>query len=268
MGQSPGMQLPIYQIDAFTSEVFKGNPAAVVPLETWLPDALLQNIALENNLSETAFIVPVENGFHLRWFTPADEVALCGHATLATAYYLFEIAGYDQNPVRFETLSGDLFVHKTKNGFRLDFPVWTFEEIENDPRVTRALQGLPYKLFKGTDWMAVLEDERAVKNLSPDMDAIRSIHELRGLIVTARGAGAETDFVSRYFAPELDVPEDPVTGSAHCMLTPYWAEQLGKRILNARQISRRGGEILCELKDDRVLMSGQAALYMQGTIYV
>lgn len=261
------MELPIYQVDAFTSEVFKGNPAAVVPLQEWLPDDVMQNIALENNLSETAFFIPDEDGFHLRWFTPTEEVDLCGHATLATAWVIYNELGYDKESISFNSKSGELIVTKSEIGFILDFPIWSKEKVEIDERVTDALGAEPIELYHGHDWIAVYKDKQIVENLSPDMFKLSNISECRGILATAKGYG-EVDFVSRFFAPNVGVDEDPVTGSVHCILTPLWAEKLGKTKLKAYQASKRGGYLDLELKDDRVYITGEAQLYMKGTIYI
>ncbi len=262
------MELPIYQVDAFTSEIFGGNPAAVVPLEKWLPDEVLQKIALENNLSETAFFVPTENGFHLRWFTPTVEVNLCGHATLATSFVIFEILSHQKDEIIFDSLSGKLKVKKSSDGMTLDFPVWKHKKIAPDPRVADALGALPSELYKGQDWVAVYDSEETVKNLTPDMVKLSTIKEMRGIIATAESGDSNLDFVSRFFGPNVGVPEDPVTGSAHCILAPIWSEKLGKTDFKARQVSARSGDLQLSLQGDRVLITGQATLYLKGTIYV
>lgn len=261
------MELPLYQVDAFTSEVFKGNPAGVVPLDEWLPDDVLQKIALENNLSETAFFVANDNGFHLRWFTPTVEVDLCGHATLGTSHVIFEQLGYDKDTITFDSLSGPLHVTKTDNGITLDFPVWPYKKIDIDQRVTDALGAEPIELYEGPDWVAVFDNEETVRSMNPDMQKLSEIKEARGIIATAEGSG-ELDFVSRFFGPNVGVPEDPVTGSAHCILSPIWAKKLDKTDFSAEQVSPRSGKLLCSLKGDRVQITGQAALYLKGTIYV
>ena len=261
------MELPIYQVDAFTSQVFGGNPAAVVPLDEWLPDETLQKIALENNLSETAFFVANDNGFHLRWFTPTVEVDLCGHATLATSSVIYEQLGYDKPEIRFESLSGELIVKKSEDGFTLDFPVWPHTQIDIDPRVTDALGAEPTELYTGPDWVAVYDDASIVENMAPNMQKLSAISEARGIIATAAGKDG-LDFVSRFFGPNVGVPEDPVTGSAHCILSPIWAEKLGKNQFKAKQVSERGGDLTCELKGDRVHITGKATLFSKGCIYV
>ncbi|MBL4803951.1 MAG: PhzF family phenazine biosynthesis protein [Alphaproteobacteria bacterium] len=260
------MKLDIYQADAFTSKVFGGNPAALVPLDEWLPDQTLLNIAIENNLSETAFTVPQGDKYHLRWFTPGGEVQLCGHATLATAYIMFEELDYEGDVITFSTLSGDLFVHKTNIGLMMDFPIWEREEIDTPEYVIKAFGKEPIAYFKGNDDMAVFDDPTFIRRLQPDLSALKD-GNARGVLVTAPG-DEHYDFISRAFFPKLCIDEDPVTGSAHCILTPYWAQRLNKNKLVAHQASKRGGDLLCELKGDRVEITGQAAMYMKGEIYV
>jgi len=253
-----------YQVDAFASRVFEGNPAAVCPLDGWLDDDLLQAIAQENNLSETAFFVPGEKGFELRWFTPVDEVDLCGHATLATAHVIFEVLGYRGPVIRFETRSGELFVKKLGNRLQMDFPAQPPAACEMPDFLVPGLGGArPVEVLAAADYMAVYESEASIRAIRPD-HALLSQLDLRGLIVTA--PGDETDFVSRFFAPQLGVPEDPVTGSAHCELAPYWAGKLGKKVLSARQVSRRGGSLTCEVSGGRVLIAGSAVMFMEGEI--
>lgn len=259
--------LPIYQVDAFTNKTFGGNPAAVVPLQEWLPDETLLNIAAENNLSETAFFVPTKNGFHIRWFTPTLEINLCGHATLAASWVIFNVLHYDKDTIQFESMSGKLVVKKSDMSLTLDFPTWPYEAIDIDPRIAKALGALPIELYKAPDWLAVFDDEKIVQEMTPDMLKLSKIKECRGIIVTAKGSD-EIDFVSRWFGPNEGINEDPVTGSAHCVLTPYWSTKLNKNEFNAKQVSQRGGDLFCELKGDRVFISGQAKLYLKGEIYV
>lgn len=261
------MELPIYQVDAFTDKIFGGNPAAIVPLQEWLPDETLQKIALENNLSETAFFVPNDTGFHLRWFTPTVEIDLCGHATLATSWVIFNQLKYNKSVITFESLSGELTVTRTDDALTLNFPVWPYEQIEIDPRITNALGVKPVELYKAPDWLAVYDNVSTIQNMAPDMQKLSEIKECRGIIVTAKGSD-DIDFVSRWFGPNEGIDEDPVTGSAHCVLSPYWAEKLNKKMFNAKQISPRGGDLICELKDNRVFITGNATLYLKGTIYV
>lgn len=258
------MQIPIYQIDAFADRPFAGNPAAVCPLEAWLPDAVLQSIALENNLSETAFLVPrPAGGYHLRWFTPAVEVPLCGHATLASAHLLLNRLGGGEEEVAFETLSGRLEVRRDGERLAMALPADPPRPVAAPDGLAAALGRPAKEVHKGRYWLALLGDEAAVRDLTPDIAAIGRLQPGQ-LIVTA--PGAEVDFVSRFFAPSAGIAEDPVTGSAHCVLTPFWAERLGRPRLTARQLSARGGALTCELKGDRVLLSGTCAFYMQGRI--
>lgn len=261
-------ELPIYQVDAFTSQVFSGNPAAVVPLKQWLPDEILLKIAAENNLSETAFFVAEDDKFHLRWFTPTVEVDLCGHATLATSWVIFNELNYSKDKIIFKSLSGDLTVTKSANGLTLNFPVWkTTLSDKPEPVILKGLGKQADELYKGKKWVAVFNDEEFIASVNPDIDVINTI-DTQGLIITADSKKSSLDFVSRYFGPQLGIDEDPVTGSAHCILTPIWAEKLGKTSFNAQQVSARGGDLHCELKGDRVLISGNATLYMKGVIFV
>lgn len=257
-------EIPLYVYDSFTDRLFAGNPAAVCPLETWLDDGTMLSIAAENNLSETAFFVAENGGYRLRWFTPAIEVDLCGHATLATAHYLLNEAGSDSERVRFETRSGPLVVAKTGELLTMDFPARPLEPVAREKEVGAALGEAPEAVFKSLkNYLAVFDSERRVRDLSPDISAVKALG-VHGVIVTA--PGNKVDFVSRYFAPGAGIAEDPVTGSAHCTLTPYWVERLDKNPLEAEQVSRRGGRLKCELKGDRVNISGRAVLYARGTI--
>jgi PhzF family phenazine biosynthesis protein len=259
------MKLDIYQIDAFTSEVFAGNPAAVVPLEAWLPDETMLAIAAENNLAETAFFIRSEKGYDLRWFTPTVEMDLCGHATLATAYLIFEVLGTDQTVLRFHTRSGELTVEKIDGRYVLDFPSRPGVPAEAPAGLIEAIGAQPKEILKSRDYMLVYESETEVLRIQPSFNSLAKIGT-HAVIVTAKGDSS--DFVSRFFAPEVGVNEDPVTGSAHCTLIPYWAEKLGKNELFAKQVSFRGGELFCELVGDRVKIGGDAVLYMKGEIYV
>ena len=259
------MKFNIYQIDAFASRPFTGNPAAVVPLDEWLPDDVMLNIAMENNLAETAFFVPGENGYDLRWFTPAIEMDLCGHATLASAFLIFEVLGTDETVLRFQTRSGELTVTKADGRFVLDFPSRPGVRQEAPAELIKAIGREPKEVLKSRDYMLVYESEADVLSIKPDFNLLSKLGA-QGVIVTAKGDSS--DFVSRFFAPELGVPEDPVTGSSHCTLIPYWADQLGKNDLRARQVSSRGGELFCELSGDRVRIGGDAVLYLKGEIYV
>lgn len=259
------MNLKQYQVDAFTDHVFAGNPAAVIPLTSWLDDDLLQAIAEENNLSETAYFVPRENGFHLRWFTPVSEVNLCGHATLAAAHVIFEILGYDQPVISFTTRSGELLVEKKGDHLEMNFPA-SFPVVCQTPEVLiEALGQQPVEVLKAEDYLVVFDSEETVRAIMPNQALLAQLY-LRGVIITA--CGTDVDFVSRFFAPKYGIAEDPVTGSAHCQLAPYWANKLGKNILNAKQVSRRGGVLKCEVKGERVFISGQAVLFMEADIYI
>ncbi|MCA1758602.1 MAG: PhzF family phenazine biosynthesis protein [Bacteroidales bacterium] len=260
------MSLSIYQIDAFAEKVFSGNPAAVVPLQEWLPDKTMQNIAMENNLSETAFFIPVENGFHIRWFTPATEVNLCGHATLASAHVLFHHLNYPKKEILFQSKSGILKVKKEDELIVLDFPTSEVNEVELPANIEKAFGIKPQKCFKGReDLMFVFKNQEEIQNLQPDFSFLKTL-EMRGIIATA--TSDDFDFVSRFFAPREGIDEDPVTGSAHTMLIPYWAEKLGKTKLVAKQISKRGGVLFCKFADDRVEIGGNAQTYMSGEIFI
>ncbi|MBV9155011.1 MAG: PhzF family phenazine biosynthesis protein [Acidobacteriaceae bacterium] len=259
------MEIPIFQVDAFSSSVFSGNPAAVCPLEEWLPDATLQAIAAENNLAETAYFVPNGNAFHLRWFTPVCEVDLCGHATLASAHVLFEELKAPGEVLRFATKSGELVVKRDGDLLSMNFPSWPPARIDPDPRIAAALGGNPVEILASRDFLARYNSAADVRALSPDMEALKSIG---GFAFIATAPGTDCDFVSRFFAPSQGIPEDPVTGSAHCTLIPYWAGELGKTNLHAKQISRRGGELFCKLAGDRVEIAGQTALFLKGKIVI
>lgn len=259
------MTIPLYIVDAFTATLFRGNPAAVCPLQAWLPDALMQSLAAENNLAETAFLVPAGGGWELRWFTPRVEVDLCGHATLAAAFVLAR-AQPAQREFRFQTRSGELIVTRDDELFTLDFPARELKPLPPQAALEAALGARVLGLtFAANTWIAELADAAAVQALRPDQRALAAL-ECRAVSVTARGM--DCDFVSRFFAPKMGIDEDPVTGSAHCGLVPFWAQRLGKNRLSARQLSARGGELQCELRGARVLMSGRAVLYSSGTIYL
>ncbi len=260
------MRIPLYHIDAFTGSVFAGNPAAVCPLESWPDDSLLQSIAAENNLSETAFYVPEGEIFRIRWFSPAAEVDLCGHATLATAYVLFHLRGFTGERVVFQSRSGELAVERDGDRLRLDFPAQPPEPCHAPEALIAALGHAPSEVLRSQDYLVAYPDEATVRNLDPDMEKLRGV-DLRGVIVTAPGTGG-TDFVSRFFVPKLGIPEDPVTGSAHCALVPYWSRRLGKTTFQARQVSARGGDLFCENRGERVSIAGRAVKYMEGTIEV
>lgn len=260
------MRLPIYQVDAFADRRFAGNPAAVVPLESWLPDATLQAIAAENNLSETAFFVREGARWRLRWFTPAVEVDLCGHATLATAHVLFTKLGIDAARIEFESRSGVLGVDRDGDRIVLDFPVQRMASVSPTPAMATALGAMPSEAFGNAQFLLVVLDAAAqVRDLAPDFAAIR---KLSGFGVTVTAPGEDCDFVSRHFAPNRGIDEDPVTGSAHCRLVPYWSKRTGRTRLFARQLSRRGGALWCELVGERVRIGGNAVLYLDGTIEI
>ena len=263
------MELDIYQIDAFTNEQFKGNPAAVVPLQNWLSDELLLKIAMENNLSETAYFIPVEGpdaDFFIRWFTPKIEVDLCGHATLASAAVIFRELGWDKDVIRLESKEAGLLTVR-RNGDRiiLDFPTRTAFPVERPDGLSDALGLEPVEFRRASKNLAVLENWHQVRDLTPDLDFIAGM-EGDGLVVTA--AGENCDCESRYFAPHAGIPEDPVTGSAHCTVIPYWAERLEKKEIHARQMSERGGDLYCRLEGERTLIAGEATLYMKGQIFL
>lgn len=262
------MALPIYQIDAFTHQRFSGNPAAVVPLQEWLSDTQMLNIAAENNLAETAFIVPAkgEVDFELRWFTPTVEIDLCGHATLAAAYTLFRHLNFNAEKVSFSTRSGVLLVSREGDQLTMDFPARAPEKKPVPSDILEAL-GIESVQYSGLsrDWLLQVDNEQSVANLNPDFSQLKKVSD-QAIIVTARGQ--QHDFVSRFFAPGYGVDEDPVTGSAHCTLTPFWAEVLDKSELQARQISSRGGDLTCRLDKDRVFMTGHAITYLIGSIEI
>jgi PhzF family phenazine biosynthesis protein len=261
------MTMPIYQADAFTDKLFGGNPAAICPLDEWLPDETMQKIAVENNLAETAFFVKNEKGYKLRWFTPQYEIDLCGHATLASAHILFTQLGFKGDSIHFETVkAGTLTVKKDADKYTMDFPSRPPIPIELPNGLAEALgDKKPLKVLRSRDYFLVYKSESDVRDISPDFFALSKMDTV-GVIVTA--PGDSVDFVSRFFAPAAGIPEDPVTGSSHCNLIPYWAEKLGKTKLHAYQISARKGELWCELKGDRVLMSGKAVTYLKGEIFV
>jgi predicted PhzF superfamily epimerase YddE/YHI9 len=260
------MQIPLYQVDAFASHIFRGNPAAICPLDHWLPDETLQAIAAENNLSETAFYVPNGTGYDLRWFTPAVEVDLCGHATLAAAYVILDIRRETEDSrVVFHSKSGELTVDRSDSLYALDFPARPAAECLVDPVLVDALGASPAHILRARDYLCVYADEKQVRSLAPDMSKLAAL-DCFAVIVTA--PGRDCDFVSRFFAPAKGVPEDPVTGSAHCTLIPYWSKRLGKSTLHARQISPRGGELWCEDRGARVKIAGNAVKFLHGHIEI
>jgi PhzF family phenazine biosynthesis protein len=258
----------MYQVDAFTDRLFGGNPAAIVPLAEWLPDATMQSIASENNLSETAFFVPEGDGYAIRWFTPAVEADLCGHATLGSAYIIARFIAPERRTMSFRTVkAGTLVVTREGDELSMDFPAWPPQPAETPADLAGALGGRPERYLKSKrDGMAVFRTAAEVAALQPDFAALKQLFSFP-IIATAPG-DTGVDFVSRFFAPGGGIDEDPVTGSAHCALIPYWAERLGKTTLKARQISKRSGDLSCELRGDRVTIAGRAALYLEGTIEV
>ncbi len=259
------MRIPLYQVDAFTSRVFAGNPAAVCPLESWLEDGVLQSIAAENNLSETAFFVRHGNRFDLRWFTPAVEVDLCGHATLASAFVILNELDPALGAAVFDTRSGELIVRRDGNLLSMDFPARPPAACEIPPLLVEALGRRPVATLASRDLLALFETEEDVRSLRPNMDLLAQVDTF-AVIVSA--PGQESDFVSRFFAPRGGVAEDPVTGSAHCTLVPYWSKRLGKTNLYARQVSTRGGELWCEDHGARVSLKGRAVKFMTGEIII
>ncbi|MFM9845461.1 MAG: PhzF family phenazine biosynthesis protein [Dongiaceae bacterium] len=264
------LDVPIYQVDAFAGRLFAGNPAAVCPLEKWLPDNVMQAIAAENNLAETAFFVRIGDDYELRWFTPVVEVDLCGHATLASGYVIMTKLAPQKASTRFHTRSGILNVTRDGARFALDLPSQPPKPAEMPERFLAALGKPPKQVLAAVKYMVVYETAEEVAALTPDLAVLKDIDK-DGVIVTAPGAAggaAACDFVSRYFAPHAGIPEDPVTGSAHCALVPYWAHRLGKTKLHARQISARGGELFCEDQGRRVSLAGSAVLYLEGRIRV
>jgi len=259
------MKIPIYQIDAFTGSVFGGNPAAVCPLERWLDESVMQAIAQENNLSETAFFVKEEEDYRIRWFTPVAEVDLCGHATLASGFVVFNYLDVTRGKISFQSRSGPLRVARKEELLSMDFPSHPPRSCSPPRELLHGLGAEPLEVLCSEDYFIVFENERDVRGLLPDMGILKRL-DLRGVIVSA--PGDEADFVSRFFAPALGIDEDPVTGSAHCALTPYWSQRLGKADLHAYQVSRRGGELFCTDRGDRVIISGRAVRYMEGTIAI
>ncbi|MHC1717769.1 MAG: PhzF family phenazine biosynthesis protein [Acidaminococcaceae bacterium] len=254
-----------YVVDAFASKPFEGNPAGVCVMEKWLPDDLMQKIAIENNLSETAFAVREGDGYRLRWFTPGGEIDLCGHATLATAYVIANFFETDATVIRFQTLSGQLVVRKKGELYEMEFPSYELKQTPVTDAIIEALQARPMEAYLGRDILCVMENESQVFEANPIQSKIK---ELDGLLIHMTAAGTKYDCVSRSFAPKCGVSEDPVCGSGHCHIIPYWANRLGKNTLVARQASPRGGTLYCEYKGDRVFLSGYASLYLVGEIRI
>jgi PhzF family phenazine biosynthesis protein len=258
------MKIKIYQVDAFTDTLFSGNPAAVCPLDSWLDESIMQNIAMENNLAETAFYVQNKNNYFIRWFTPTVEVDLCGHATLAAAHVLFSYENYENNEINFDSKSGTLNVKKDNDYLTMNFPTDIIKKVVVSKEIQSCFNIQPIEAFKGkTDHMLIYENEEQVRNIKYDFKKISQINA-RGIIITARGK--DSDFVSRFFAPQSGIDEDPVTGSAHTTLTPYWSKRLNKNELTAVQISKRKGFLICKYKNDRTEISGKARMYMIGEI--
>jgi PhzF family phenazine biosynthesis protein len=257
------MKISIFQVDAFTNEAFAGNPAAICPLDYWLSDEMMQQIASENNVSETAFFVNRGDYYQIRWFTPQTEVDLCGHATLASAWVIMNKIQPDTDEIKFGSRGGELIVKRDDGNYMMDFPVHPPEPCDPPNNLIKALGQNPVEILASNYYLAVFKSEDEVRNLKPYMTLLKELDRI-GVVVTA--PGDEVDFVSRFFAPSVGIPEDPVTGSAHCTLIPYWAEKLGKTSMTAKQVSCRGGDLLCEFKKDRVVIGGQARLFMEGRI--
>lgn len=267
---TPRQRLVLFHVDAFTNRPFHGNAAGVLVLDQWLDDGVMQQIAAENNLAETAFIAPVKarDGtarFGIRWFSPAMEIDLCGHATIASAHVLWQHLGLKGNRIAFESKSGPLPVARRGEWIELDFPARPGDPVTDTRRLARALGREPVEVFKSRDYLAVFDNKRDVHEMTPDFAAVRDLDAF-GVIVTAPGAGH--DFVSRFFVPKAGIDEDPATGSSHCTLVPYWSKRLGKKCVTGHQVSKRGGEFKCEHRGDRVSIAGRAVTYMEGTIAV
>lgn len=264
------MKLTIYQVDAFANKVFEGNPAAICPLQKWLADDVMQNIAAENNLSETAFFVPTNTGYHIRWFTPVDEVDLCGHATLAAAQVIFQHIEKDKSELHFESKSGILSVSKeSADRIAMNFPSQPPTVCDTPQLIIDAFNTTSLECLQCEDYIVVLDSVESLINAKPNLSLLSQLN-LRCVVITARdtNAASEFDFVSRVFAPKYGIDEDPVTGSSFTQLIPYWSEKLGKNVLSAKQVSRRGGEVACEYKGERVRISGKAVQYLVGEIEI
>ena len=261
------MKLPIYQIDAFTDQVFGGNPAGVCPLEAWLTTETMQKIAMENCVAETAFFIPTDDGFHIRWFTPEFEMDLCGHATLAAAHVLARHLNYKYPKIKFQSNSGELLVTVEGDLLTLDFPARMPVPAEAPQIILDGISHKPLEILKARDYVLVYEDEDVIRRIQPDVSLLNQINiDPGGIIVTSKGK--DVDFVSRFFTPQASVFEDPVTGSAHCSLIPFWAERLGKDELSALQLSPRGGKLFCKNAGERVLISGKAVTYLEGFVTI
>jgi len=259
------MERPVYQIDAFTDKTFSGNPACVVLLEEWLPDGVMLSIAAENNVPETAFVISRDDGFHIRWFAPSMEVDLCGHATLSAAFVLFEYGHAEGDELSLTYGGGQLSVACDGDLYALDFPARPMKRGIATPELVAALGATPSEIHEDRDIMAVFDKESQIQNLSPDINAILALDTF-GVVVTA--PGNDCDFVSRFFVPKAGIPEDHVTGSTHCSLIPYWSTRLNKKVLHARQLSKRGGELFLEDRSERVTIAGRAVEYLSGTIHI
>jgi PhzF family phenazine biosynthesis protein len=257
--------IPYYAVDAFSNGPFTGNPAGVCPLDQWLPDDTLQKIAAENNLAETAFFSPEDDGFRLRWFAPEAEVDLCGHATLATAHVLYEELGYQDSSIRFFTRSGVLTVERHDGKLRMNLPLLPITRGDAPAELQEGLGAKPLEIFHSMDWLCVFENENVVRGLSPNLELLKRL-PLRAVLVTAPGSTA--DYVLRCFGPNVGIPEDPATGSAQSMLAPYWAARLDKRVLSVQQLSKRGARLFCEVAEARVHVAGFARTYLKGTLLI
>ncbi|QFR49054.1 PhzF family phenazine biosynthesis protein [Sulfurimonas lithotrophica] len=259
------MTLDMYQIDAFASKVFEGNPAAVIPLKEWLDDALMQKIAQENNLSETVFFVKEDEYYHIRWFTPNTEVDMCGHATLASAYVLFELLSFKDDVIAFNSKSGILKVKKEDKKYVMDFPAQTIDKCEIPKVIINAFDKTPIECYKSMDYLVVFENEQDILDAKVNLQLLKEL-DLRGVIITSKSSNY--DFVCRFFAPSHGIDEDPVTGSAYTQLVPYWSDKLNKNTFASKQVSQRGGEVFCKLDADKVEISGEAVKYLEGKISI
>ena len=259
------MKLNLYQIDAFAQNIFEGNPAAVCPLEEWIDDVIMQKIANENNLSETAFFVKEDDTYHIRWFTPTSEVDMCGHATLASAYVLFEILGYTEKVILFNSKSGVLKVVKKNGKYQMDFPITEIKKCDIPDTLINAFNVKPIECYKSMDYILVFENEQDIINAIPNLELLKNI-DTRGVIITAKSQ--KYDFVNRMFAPKYGIDEDPVTGSAFTQLIPYWHEKLNKNTFTAKQVSQRGGEVFCTLENDKVKISGYGVKYLEAIVEI
>ncbi len=257
------MTIPFFQVDAFTQDPFKGNPAAICPLETWIDEGTMQAIAMENNLSETAFFIPIADGFEIRWFTPTKEVDLCGHATLASAYVIFNFLNYTHDNIRFESKSGSLYVRKENDRIVMDFPSEPPVRCETPTPIQQAFDISPIEVLKSVDYIVVFDEGIDLRTLKPKLEYLKEL-DLRGVCITNKGK--EVDVYSRFFAPNYGIDEDSVTGSAYTQLTPYWVNKLNKTDLSSKQLSSRGGELRCALRGDRVEISGHAVCCIKGEL--